>query len=58
VASVEEALAGARDIIAETVSENAEVRTKIRELFVEKGTFASRVVEGKEEAGIKYKGLL
>ncbi|MFC0518896.1 Tex family protein [Mucilaginibacter angelicae] len=55
VASVEEALAGARDIIAETVAENAEVRTKIRELFVEKGTFASRVVEGKEEAGIKYK---
>jgi uncharacterized protein len=55
VASVEEALAGARDIIAETISENAEVRTRIRELFVEKGTFASRVVEGKEEAGIKYK---
>jgi uncharacterized protein len=55
VASVEEALAGARDIIAETVAENAEVRTRIRELFVEKGTFASRVVEGKEEAGIKYK---
>ncbi|SDG88557.1 Tex family protein [Mucilaginibacter gossypii] len=55
VASVEEALAGARDIIAETIAENAEIRTKIRELFVEKGTFASRVVEGKEEAGIKYK---
>lgn len=55
VASVEEALAGARDIIAETIAENVEVRTKIRELFVEKGTFASRVVEGKEEAGIKYK---
>ena len=48
-------MAGARDIIAETVAENAEVRTRIRELFVEKGTFASRVVEGKEEAGIKYK---
>jgi uncharacterized protein len=55
VASVEEALAGARDIIAETVSENAEVRTRIRELFVEKGTFAARVVEGKEQEGIKYK---
>ncbi|AYL98481.1 Tex family protein [Mucilaginibacter celer] len=55
VASVEEALAGARDIIAETIAENVEARTKIRELFVEKGTFASRVVEGKEEAGIKYK---
>lgn len=55
VAGIEEALAGARDIIAETIAENVEVRTKIRELFVEKGTFASRVIEGKEEAGIKYK---
>ena len=55
VNSIEEALAGARDIIAETVSENAEVRTRIRELFVEKGTFQSKVIEGKEQEGIKYK---
>lgn len=55
VNSIEEALAGARDIIAETVSENAEVRTRIRELFVEKGTFQSKVIEGKEQDGIKYK---
>ncbi len=55
VASVEEALAGARDIIAEQISENAEARTKIRELFIEKGTFESKVIAGKEEAGIKYK---
>src|ERR1700748_2159815 len=48
VKSIEEALGGARDIIAETVSENAEVRTQIRNLFVEKGTFQSKVVEGKE----------
>src|ERR1700754_2953683 len=50
-----DALAGARDIIAETISENAEVRTKMRELFLTKGTFKSRVVPGKEESGIKYK---
>jgi uncharacterized protein len=55
VNSVEEALAGARDIIAETISENAEVRTRIRELFVEKGTFQSKVIDGKEVEGIKYK---
>ena len=55
VNSIEEALGGARDIIAETISENAEVRTRIRELFIEKGTFQSKVAEGKEEEGIKYK---
>jgi len=55
VNTAEEALAGARDIIAETISENAEVRTKVRALFVEKGTFQSKVVPGKEESGIKYK---
>ncbi len=55
VASVEEALAGARDIIAEYISENAEVRTRMRALFLEKGTFQSKVITGKEEAGIKYK---
>ena len=50
----EEALAGARDIIAEQMSENAEVRASIRNLFVEKGSFQSRVIEGKEQEGIKY----
>src|SRR6201996_2219384 len=55
VNSLEEALAGARDIIAEHISENAEVRTKMRSLFLEKGTFQSKVITGKEETGIKYK---
>ncbi|MDB5090655.1 MAG: RNA-binding transcriptional accessory protein [Mucilaginibacter sp.] len=55
VKSFEEALAGARDIIAEFISENAEVRTRMRSLFIEKGTFQSKVIEGKEQEGIKYK---
>lgn len=55
VNNVAEALAGARDIIAETISENADVRATMRELFINKGTIQSRVVSGKEEAGIKYK---
>ncbi|WCT12231.1 Tex family protein [Mucilaginibacter jinjuensis] len=50
-----EALAGARDIIAEVISENAEVRAKMRDLFLNKGTFQSKVIPGKEEVGIKYK---
>ena len=55
VANVEEALAGARDILAETICEDAEVRSRVRDLFIEKGTFESKVIAGKEEAGIKYK---
>jgi uncharacterized protein len=55
VKSFEEALAGARDIIAEFISEQAEVRTQMRGLFIEKGIFQSKVVDGKEQEGIKYK---
>ncbi|MES2377181.1 MAG: Tex family protein [Bacteroidota bacterium] len=55
VASLEEALGGARDIIAEHISEDVEVRTKIRGLFLEKGSFKSKVITGKEATGIKYK---
>ncbi|MDF2432949.1 MAG: protein Tex [Mucilaginibacter sp.] len=55
VKSMEEALAGARDIIAEFISEQAEVRTQMRNLFIEKGVFQSKVVEGKEQEGIKYR---
>ena len=55
VKDVEDALLGARDIIAEIISENLEVRTKIRELFLESGQYKSTVIEGKEEAGQKYK---
>jgi len=55
VKSEDEALAGARDIIAEYISEHAESRASVRALFLEKGTFVSKVIEGKEEEGNKYK---
>lgn len=55
VANQEEALAGARDIIAEMVSENAEARTKMRHHFMQKATYKTVLVKGKDEAGIKYK---
>lgn len=55
VANVEEALQGARDIIAEWASEDAEARTKIRNLFQSEGVVSSRVIKGKELEGAKYK---
>jgi uncharacterized protein len=51
----EEALQGARDIIAETVNEDAEVRAKVRKVFENEATLQSKVVTEKETQGIKYK---
>jgi uncharacterized protein len=55
VATLEDALQGARDIIAEWVSENAAVRGNLRTLFLKEGVFASRVIAGKEPEAAKYK---
>ncbi len=55
VKTLEEALQGARDIIAENVNENAEVRTSLRRLFEEKAMMESKVVPGKEAEAQKYK---
>lgn len=55
VASIDEALQGARDIIAETVNENAEAREKMRKYFQQHSTIKSKVYTGKEEEGQKYK---
>jgi protein Tex len=55
VATTDEALAGARDIIAEWINEDVEARTGVRKLFEEKGTFKCKVMSGKEEEGQKYK---
>ena len=49
VESEEDALQGARDIIAETINEHAETRQKIRELFLKKGTISSKVLKSKEK---------
>ena len=53
--NVEEALAGARDILAEEMMETAEAREEARNLFTRKTTVKSAVAKGKQEAGIKYK---
>lgn len=54
VATAEEALQGARDILAERVAEDAELRGWVRDLTREKGMVQSRVVAGKEEEVSKF----
>ncbi len=50
-----EALAGAGDIMAEWISENADVRAALRRLFHNRGELQSKLVPGKEEAGAKFR---
>ena len=54
VHSVIEALEGARDIIAEIISENALVRESIRDLFKKTANIKSKVIKGKEDVGEKF----
>jgi protein Tex len=55
VANAQEALDGARDIIAEWVSENPDTRKRVRELFWNEGMIESRVFKSKEAEGQKFK---
>ena len=55
VENEEDALSGARDIIAEMINEDSEIRAALRDLFEKKGIIESRVASGKEKEGIKYK---
>ncbi len=54
VNNIEEALAGARDIIAEWISENVQSRNKIRFLISKEGVVTSKVAKNKEKEGAKY----
>ncbi len=54
VNNCDEALAGARDIIAERVSENLQARNKVRNLFRRTAMLSSKVVKNKEEEAGKY----
>ncbi len=54
VNSVEEALAGARDIVAEWVNEHQLARKKIRTLVQRTAIINSKVAKGKEEDAAKY----
>lgn len=55
VATADDALQGARDIIAEWVNENARTRNIVRHIFKRNAYISSKLVKGKEEEGIKYK---
>lgn len=54
VHTVEDALQGARDIMAEMMSEDATIREMMRELFKKTATIKSRVIRGKEEEAEKF----
>jgi uncharacterized protein len=52
---VEDALQGARDILAERINEDAAIRQNIRKLFQQEAMITSRVIKGKEKEAEKYK---
>ena len=55
MADAAEALAGARDIMAERVNDDATARAKLRYLYIAKGVIKSKVAMDKEEEGAKFK---
>ena len=55
VETVEDALGGARDIIAEWVNEETTARGSMRKLFWSQGIFSSRVASGKVSEAAKYR---
>jgi uncharacterized protein len=54
IETIDDALAGARDIIAEWVNEDSDARVLVRELFSTKATIKSKVIQGKEQEGAKF----
>ena len=55
VPDVAAALAGARDILAERMNDDATARAQLRNLYLTKGVIKSKVISGKEEEGSKFK---
>ncbi len=55
VATAEEALAGARDILSERINESEEARSRMRAHFAAKALFQARVVPGKETEGSRFR---
>jgi uncharacterized protein len=48
-------LAGARDILAERINDDATLRAQLRSLYLNKGVIKSTLISGKEEEGAKFK---
>jgi uncharacterized protein len=55
VETVAAVLAGARDILAERINDDAAARAQLRSLYLNKGIIKSTVISGKEEEGAKFK---
>lgn len=55
VLDAQAALAGARDIIAERISDDAAARSAMREYFEKESVMSSKVLSGKETEGAKYR---
>ncbi len=55
IATPEEAFAGARDILAERVSDDAAAREKLRTLYKSSAVISSKLISGKEVEGAKFK---
>jgi protein Tex len=55
IKTVEEALQGARDIIAEIINEDEKIRSAMRKLFEETGKMESKLLTGKETEAAKFK---
>ncbi|MDR0733340.1 MAG: RNA-binding transcriptional accessory protein [Dysgonamonadaceae bacterium] len=55
VKDADEALQGARDIIAEWVSENEAARNSLRNIFRREAVISAKLIKGKEEEGAKYR---
>lgn len=55
VVDCQEALCGARDIIAERMAQHSTVRAEMRRLFLTKGYFVCKVIKGKEESGSRFR---
>jgi len=55
ISTPEDALQGARDILAERISEDAGLRAELRRLFHDRAILSSRVVRGKDQEGAKFR---
>jgi uncharacterized protein len=54
VITIDDALSGARDIIASWINEDATIRAKLRDLYLKRAMIRATVITGKKEAGAKF----
>jgi len=55
VEDVQSAISGAKDIMAEWMNENLQLRSRLRQLFQRKSVLVAKLVKGKEEEAAKYR---